>query len=96
MALTLKPGAAGSSLTKFNALPAYVQYQFPAMGHPATVTMRYTLDNRYNSNLYGGNPCATAMANVSHECDMCIDKGYGTWDYAAKPGFYVLWSARKS
>ena len=93
--LSLKPGRKGNSLTRFSAPPAHVRYQFPAMGHPATVTLRYRVDKRYNSNLFGGNPCSKAKATPGYKCDICVDNTVEAtkWDYASKPGFFVLWSA---
>ena len=43
--------------------------------------------------LYGGNPCTAAQADPSHICDICVSDAFGGWDYDAKPGFWVLWSA---
>ena len=56
--------------------------------HAFVLCSRYHLDYRYGTELWGGNPCDAAKTDPDHKCNMCVSS---SWDFSAKPGFYVLW-----
>jgi hypothetical protein len=71
-------------------------YRFPAVPNAQTVAIRYELDGRYDSELYGANPCANASSTnpklAGYVCSLCVDEDYGPWDHSIGAGFFVLWS----
>jgi hypothetical protein len=72
-----------------SAYPSYIQYTFPALPQGASsVTLRYTIDERYRPELYGGNPCPNGSATYS--CSLCVSE---PWDFSTPSGIHVLWSA---
>lgn len=77
---------AGTHWARQTAQPGYVQYRFPVPPGAGGVSMRLTLDARYTPEARGGNPCAAAKANASHQCNLCTS---GPWDHTSKPGWYV-------
>jgi hypothetical protein len=72
-------------------------YRFPAVPNAASAALRYELDGRYGSELYGGHPCANATAAnpkfAGYACTLCVDEDYGAWGATVGAGFFVLWSA---
>lgn len=65
----------GTFYARVNPLPAYAMFRFPPVPHASSVTIRYELDGRYQSELYGGNPCANATA--TYDCSVCVDRYMG-------------------
>ena len=72
-----------------SAFPSYIQLTFPAVpSGSSSITLRFTMDQRYRPQLYGGNPCPAA--SPSYNCSLCVA---GPWDYSMAAGIHVLWSA---
>jgi len=87
----------GTHWARASPHPSYVLYRFPAVPNAQSVAVRYELDGRYGSELYGANPCANASSSnpkfAGYICSLCVDEDYGSWDRTIGAGFFVLWSA---
>lgn len=85
-------GRLGTYWAKALGTPAWIQFVFPAVPPGSTdFSLRFTLDERYRPELYGGNPCsAGASSGGSYDCDLCTS---GPWDHAMAAGVHILWSA---
>ena len=82
----------GTHWARQSALPAWALYRFPPVPRALSLTVRFDLDSRYPSELYGGNPC-TSLPSSEYACSLCIDSDYGEWDRNVGAGFFLLWSA---